>query len=262
MRQDADSLKPVYAYGMMTLHFRAATAAVNGPPLLLVHGWCCDHRAMRPVAAAFPDHDVWLADLPGHGASADSGDYRIASHAAALAEAMPPGCVVVGHSMGGQVALELAARFPEKLAGAVLVDAAHILPSDKVMEAGQALQKQLARHAPADIVRAFARAQLVGPLSGDYDALVDAMAATPAHVARGQWDAILGYDGGPAALARLARPLLAVAIDRPVNRLSDLARASRRVMTGQVAGSGHMVQFEAMDQLAAMMRRWMLLEIS
>jgi hypothetical protein len=41
-----------------------------------------------------------------------------------------------------------------------------------------------------------------------------------------------------------------------MNRLADLARLNRRVTTAQVAGSGHMLQYEVMDQIAPMLRRF------
>lgn len=229
-------------------------------PFLLIHGWCCNHLAMEPVAAAFPERPSLLVDLPA------LPNPSIPAFADTLLDAAPARFIAIGHSMGGQVALALAARAPHRVAGAVLLDPAHLLATDKVMATGEAMRQSLRRHEPAEVVRAFAGKQLIHPLEGEaaarFDALVDAMAATPAQVARAAWDAILAWngDGGAAAaLAGLEVPLLAISIDKPVNRLADLARASRHVMTAQVAGSGHMLQFEVMDQVAAMIRRWLAL---
>src|SRR6266545_394416 len=57
----------------------------------------------------------WVTvDLPGHGRSAWDPPYTFGRHADAVAELLPADreIVVLGHSMGGVVALELAARRP------------------------------------------------------------------------------------------------------------------------------------------------------
>ncbi len=232
-------------------------------PMLHVHGWCCDHRAMLPVARAFPARAHLLVDLPGHGRSRPGESLAIEAHARALAPVVPAGAILVGHSMGAQVATALAAgAAPGAVSGLVLLEPAHLVPTDKALAAAAELRARLDRHPPAEIVRAFARAQLVGPVADEaaFGRLVEAMAATPAQTMRGQWDAILAFAASGAAgraLAAVEVPVLAIACAKPVNRLSDLHRANPRVMTGQVAGAGHMVQFEAMDQVAAMIRRWL-----
>lgn len=246
------------------LHHVRTPGAGSGLPFLLVHGWCSDHRAMAPVATAFPEREVIAVDLPGHGASPPGAEISIPAHAEALLAVAPARAVIIGHSMGGQVALAFAARHPERVAGAVLLDPAHILASERAMETDRALGQKLERFPPAEVVTAFARGMLTGPLDPEaeaaFDALVNAMAATPAELACAEWDAILAWNGeggARAALAALEVPTLVIGCDRPVNRLSDLARASRRVATGQVACAGHMLQFEAMPQVEAMIRHWL-----
>lgn len=232
-----------------------------GVPWLSIHGWCCDHRAMLPVAGAFPERGHILVDLPGHGASAPAQSLDIDAMAdRVLAAVSDTRFIAIGHSMGALVALALAVRAPERVAGLVLLEPAHIVPTPKARENAEVMRRSLARFAPADIVRAFARSQLHGPLAprmaAAFDELVETMAATAPETARGAWDAVLAFDGA-AALSRLAVPTLAIAIDKPVNRLADLARASPCITTGQVAAAGHMVQFEAMGQVAEMIARWL-----
>lgn len=231
-------------------------------PFVHIHGWCCDHEAMLPVADAFPDRGHLLVDLNGHGQS-PAGPLSIESQAAAVARVAPETpFIAIGHSMGGLVALQLAVDAPERVAGVVLLDPAHIVPTPRALETGIAMQENLRRFSPSDIVSTFARQQLRGPVDeAAFDRLLSTMAATPADVARGAWDAIIAFQKhGGAVLAALQRPGLAVVIDKPVNRPGDLARCNPRITTGQVAASGHMVQLEAMDQVTAMIRRWMCVE--
>jgi pimeloyl-ACP methyl ester carboxylesterase len=102
----------------------------NGPPLVLVHGlggsatnWC----ELAPLLAR--RRRVLVPDLPGHGRSAAlpavSGLEPFADRVALVAEReeMLP-AAVVGHSLGGLVALRLAIRRPRDVAALVLAGAA------------------------------------------------------------------------------------------------------------------------------------------
>jgi pimeloyl-ACP methyl ester carboxylesterase len=98
------------------------------PPVVLVHGaggdlmhWPTDLRRM-------PGRRIFALDLPGHGKSGgaplpDIGSYADALCAWAEAHALPR-FVLVGHSMGGAIAIEYALRRPGQLAGLVLLSTA------------------------------------------------------------------------------------------------------------------------------------------
>jgi pimeloyl-ACP methyl ester carboxylesterase len=85
----------------------------DGPLLVLLHGLGATSEVYAGVEALLPD--TWpggwlLLDLPGHGRSAWDPPYTFRRHADAVLSVLPAGreLVVVGHSMGGVVALELA----------------------------------------------------------------------------------------------------------------------------------------------------------
>jgi lipase len=99
--------------------------------VLAAHGITASHRAWALVAeqVAHPPGVLFLApDLRGRGRSADlPGPYGMAQHAedlAAVLDRLAPGhrAVVAGHSMGGFVAVTLAAARPDRVDGLVLVD--------------------------------------------------------------------------------------------------------------------------------------------
>ena len=101
----------------------------DGPPLLLIHGWVVSHWYFRPVMAELTSRfRVTAIDLPGHGESdrpaPERFAYDAASHAGLVAEVMEKlgiaAASVIGHSMGGGVALTLAARHPERVSRLVL----------------------------------------------------------------------------------------------------------------------------------------------
>lgn len=227
------------------------------PPFTLVHGWTCDHGAMLPVAEAFPNHASTLVDLLGHGKSPKASDYSIEAQAAAALAVAPPRSIWIGHSMGAQVSIVAAVAAPERVAGLVLLDPAFIAPHDKARAFGEGMQAQLARVDIPSMIEVFGRNQILKAADdAAVERLVATMKANDPAVTRAAWDAILAWDGR-AAIARVTCPSLMITVDKPLNRPADVARLNEKLMTGQVAGSGHMVQFEVMDQVAAMMRRFM-----
>ena len=104
--------------------------AGRGEPLVLLHGYMMSHYYFRSVLPALTaNHDVLAFDLPGFGES-DRPDppgfsYDFPSLATAIGEALDKLGIertnLLGHSLGGGVALTLAARRPELISRLVLV---------------------------------------------------------------------------------------------------------------------------------------------
>jgi pimeloyl-[acyl-carrier protein] methyl ester esterase len=92
-------------------------------PLVCIHGWGMNLRAFDALRAALrPDCSSWALDLPGHGRS-DWNDARadLESQLQDVQAALPPQCVLLGWSLGGQFALELARRAPQQVRALALV---------------------------------------------------------------------------------------------------------------------------------------------
>ncbi len=105
---------------------------------LFVHGIACDHTYLKPQFEYFArlGHRVVSVDLRGHGQSdAPDGNYTMEGFADDLAwtcgQLVLEKPVVVGHSLGGEVALALAAAFPDLPSVIVLMDSTIVPPPER-----------------------------------------------------------------------------------------------------------------------------------
>ncbi len=108
-------------------HRRAFLRAGSGPPILLVHGIGNNAQTWASVVGPLAEnHTVIAPDLLGHGDSdKPRGDYSIAGYANGMRDLLSvldiEQVTVVGHSLGGGVALQFAYQFPERCQRLVLV---------------------------------------------------------------------------------------------------------------------------------------------
>lgn len=94
-----------------------------GPDVVLLHGWALHGGMWGGWIDTLAEHArLHVVDLPGHGRSRWHEDITdLAGLARHVMGAVPPGAVVLGWSLGGMVALELARRHPAHIAALVLL---------------------------------------------------------------------------------------------------------------------------------------------
>lgn len=113
------------------LHYEE-TGPETGVPVVLMHGWGCDHSTVKSIASILdPTMHVYNLDLPGHGLSQEPpspwGVEDFTSFVEDFIKAnniVSP--VVIGHSFGGRVGILLASRGDVRKM--ILVDSAGIKP--------------------------------------------------------------------------------------------------------------------------------------
>jgi pimeloyl-[acyl-carrier protein] methyl ester esterase len=96
---------------------------ITPPHTLLIHGWGANHHIFDPLLAYLPatwQKFCYIPDLPGHGCAPFDGTFNIDSIADQLATQLTTRTHLLGWSLGGMVALSLAARYPEKVASLCL----------------------------------------------------------------------------------------------------------------------------------------------
>ncbi|MBY8884447.1 alpha/beta hydrolase [Streptomyces sp. PTM05] len=230
------------------------------PALVLVHGWCCDRSYFAPQHAHFTgERAVVSLDLRGHGDSdrpdpGDPGCYTVAAFAddvrAVIRHAGLRRPVVVGHSLGGLVALACAA-FPDEVGAAVLVDPAPLAKEAAKARFARSVAEVAADH-DGSWRRGFAARRMLATDTARREETIAGAAVVPAAVAAEGMRAMAEFDGA-GALARAAVPLLAITADEPEPAL----REHPGVALGRTVGAGHFVQLEVPDQVDAMLERFL-----
>ena len=101
-------------------HRAVYRVAGEGPNLVLIHGMVNSSRHWQAVAERLADsHRVIAPDLIGHGDSATPrGDYSLGAHAASIRDLLTTigveRATIVGHSLGGGVAMQFFYQFPQR----------------------------------------------------------------------------------------------------------------------------------------------------
>lgn len=95
---------------------------MNDLPLILLHGWGFSSRIWQPLIRALHDAgntQVFAIDLPGFGSAFHEPCTNLEQVLAYLIEQLPEQCVLGGWSLGGMLAVQLAHRYPQRIAGII-----------------------------------------------------------------------------------------------------------------------------------------------
>jgi len=202
-------------------------------------------------------------DLRGHGRSdKPTQDYTVEGFAGDLAwlceclEIKRP--IVVGHSLGGVIAFELAALQPNLPRAIVALDSPLVVPPRLLHALGRVAESF---HGPDYGAKARSFVENMFLSTDDHELrkrIVQAMTAGPRHVAMAAFEGMLASRAAAAATApEIAVPLLALA--SAGGHMPDLARLRElcsKLVTGQTVGAGHFLQLEVPDQVNAMIERF------
>lgn len=235
------------------------------PPLLLVHGWSGNRWFMHEQAAHFAaDHRVVSVDLRGHGESdAPEQEYTIEGFADDLAwmigELGLDHPIVVGHSMGGTVVVQLAASRGNLLGGIVLLDPtarSMIEPAPERVEAGKGVFARIQSDLNATRMALIDRFFLPGHDASVREAVQEQSKLAPDHVVVNSFGNRLQWDGKTAA-QQVTVPTLHIASEGPwANQASTISRAIEHSVNRKTDDAGHLFLLEIPDQVNAMIQEF------
>ena len=236
------------------------------PSVVMLHGAGFDHSTWALHSRWFAHHgySVLAPDLPGHGRSsgkplttiADMADWT----AALLDAAGARQARLVGHSMGSLIALETAARHPDKVSGLSLIGTA------AAMTVGPDLLKAAEANDPAaiDMVSIWGlglKAELGGSLAPGlwmHQTAQRVLQRCAPGVLHNDLNACNAYQNALAAAAQIKVPATFVLGERdmmtPAKAGKALAAATPHARTVVLPGAGHMMMIEQPDELLAALK--------
>jgi 3-oxoadipate enol-lactonase len=233
----------------------------TGAPVVLLHGLGCSAATWAPIAAELADrHRTIAVDLRGFGDS-DAGieGMSLADHAADVVAVLDrlsvPSTAVIGHSMGGMVAQELALAAPDRVSALVLCGT-----TAGPDPATRAQNEQLVEFVRAGGSRALAEAigsMVYGPGYVEREPalvaeFVDQFGSVPAESLEHAMQAINGYEVSD-RLGELRMPTL-VYVGEHDAFLGDCRRIAAGIRGAQlveIPSAGHMAPMEDPTRFAA-----------
>jgi len=98
----------------------------DSPDLVLIHGWGMNGDVWQGILPALSKkHRTTIIDLPGHGRSLDTPvDYSLPKLAELIIDVLPEQFVLIGWSLGGMIATQIALDYPEKTKQLALIASA------------------------------------------------------------------------------------------------------------------------------------------
>lgn len=242
----------------------------EGRPVVLLHGLFGNGDNLGMLARGLQSNcRVYSLDLPSHGRSPLLGDMSLKSMAASVLQTMNAheivNPIIIGHSLGGKVAMQLAALEPEKLAALVVLDIAPVDYAhghDAIFAAVEALNlefirsrgeadRALSHHLPERDVRQFILTNLGKSANAGYAWKIDfaALKRNYHHFA-----------AAPVAAHMFGRPVLVVKGELS-NYIQSKHEPAFRQRFSQlefkiIPGAGHWLHAEKTDLLLGMLRRF------
>lgn len=252
----------------MKLHFRLQPARQpdEGLPVVFLHGLFGSLDNLGVLARPLEEHHPTLqVDLRNHGQSphdAEAGYEAMAGDVMALLDELSwQKCILIGHSMGGKVAMALTEKIPDRIAALVVIDIAPVAYAtrhhDQVFQA-------LARVETAAVTQRSAAAQI---MRGDIDdpAIIQFLLKSFSSkgwrfnldALRASYPALIGWREVPAWQG----PVLFIRGDRSPYLDDSYGDAIRRqfphARAHVVAGAGHWVHAQKPDTVNRAIARFL-----
>jgi pimeloyl-ACP methyl ester carboxylesterase len=234
----------------------------GSPVFVFVHGFACDRQAWAPQLADLSrDHRCINVDLRGRGASEAAPPFDVTTAADDLAalirEVGVAPAVVVGHSLGGVVALVLNERHPDLVLGTVIGDSP--IDPELATPTGPGLPQRIrdaGSMAPAARMVERFWSEATPPAVRAYG---EVLMSCPPEVAAGMLDGFPDIAARFGELVRLAdsKPFMAIWSGAPLGAPAWLRDQTMFVRQEPIPGTGHFFQLEQPGITNALLRAFL-----
>ena len=230
----------------------------NGVPLVLLHGYPLDHHLWDEVAPLLEDtFDVIIPDLRGFGNSTMmAAPHSMDDYASDIANLLDrlniQKAAIVGHSMGGYVALAFARLYPDHVSGLGLVSSQVLADPPERKEGryksavdvsangiGSVVEAMITKFTTDENLQAYARESMERQQPAAYIGALKAMAERP---------------DSTSLLSSFKFPVVIVHGDTdaliPIDRAREVKAALPEAHLVEISGAGHMPMMEAKEKTA------------
>ena len=241
-------------------------------PIVFLHGFACDTDHFDRLRGAFPERRTmalpWTEYVDDALPPADAVHALIDRLANHLHEQRFADAVLVGHSLGGALALLLATRSDLQASGLILIDSSWPLSTERkkaYLALGSSFLDPLEADPEAEVQDAFARWATTSFrekffLPEDEPNMVERIVQQASHrpvAANAKTLVGTAHIDISAALRQVHIPLLAVGSQKPFISIEDIRALCPAVEYRQASKGGHFVMFFAPDELSAFVREFL-----
>jgi 3-oxoadipate enol-lactonase len=241
----------------------------SGLPLILLHGFPLSSAIWREQQNRLSDqYRVITPDLRGHGRSPVTDEVYamdlLAADVLALLDAQELDQVVLmGHSMGGYVALALAKLAPQRIKAFGLLGAHAYADTEEARQARYAMIEQVRAYGNPPVVEAMS-SRLFAPIEHEDTTIMEhvnsVMGGTKTLGLVGALEGMAARPDTTTVLAGLAVPVLLIAGDQdaivPIERIESLATLPANCTLVTIENAGHMMMMEQPQATAMAIRQF------
>ena len=235
----------------------------KGTPMVLLHGFPLDHHLWDDIAPLLEDHfDLILPDLRGFGESTTVDSFYamedFASDVAGLLDYLGiPKAALVGHSMGGYIALAFARLYPERVSGLGLVASQAAADAPERREGRYKSAAEVADKGIASVVEMMTTKFTSDPRL--QEAARQSMERQPPAAYIGALKAMAERVDSTPHLSSIQYPVVIVHGDAdalvPIDRAREVKAAVPHAHLVEISGAGHMPMMEAKEETAQALRQ-------
>lgn len=229
-----------------------------GPSVVLIHGGSCDRSYWsQQIEALAEQYRVVAVDLLAHGESTGAREHWSIGALAndVLSVIAAEGCsnpVVVGHSMGGVVAIEVGNRLGERTAGIVVTDILHDPDLASVPIPSLPAEEGAYRAAlSAGLARGMFSPKMKSPFQ---DQIIASMVTHPREIAFGLRAAFNQYDARQALKSAAVLPLMMIQSDLRPTQAQSIRRLHPSARIFVFKASGHFLMLERPRQFNVLLQ--------
>ncbi len=258
-----DGSPRILAESTSGLHIQYRVYGSGEPLIVLIHGWSCDSNYWAAqVAELRKTYTVATVDLAGHGGSgANRTDWSMANFGddvARVVNAMPqhPQVILVGHSMGGPVAIEAALRLKGRVAGIIGVDTLRDVGLPKPTAARSAASLVPFEQDFIGTTRAFVTNNFFTPKSDPVlvRRIADDMSSAPPEIGIAALKGLNAWNGVQ-PFAEAGAPIVLINSAQPPTDAERLAKLAPGLKLVTMDGVGHFLMMEDSPRFNALLEQ-------